>query len=93
MKQEEGHSAEQLTAERVINVHTTKPYDWVIENIFNEAQVGRRYVLFDQQAACLALLNDTQVFGLCSGSRTSQIHLISSSSSQTESRCRLPSTP
>ena len=42
MKQEEGITAEQLTAERVINVHTTKPYEWVVENVFREAQVGRR---------------------------------------------------
>ena len=44
MKQEEASPAEQLTAERVINVHTTKPYEWVLENVFSEAKVGRRYV-------------------------------------------------
>ncbi|EJD03226.1 uncharacterized protein FOMMEDRAFT_168253 [Fomitiporia mediterranea MF3/22] len=45
----------QSIAERVINVHTTKEYDWVLENIFNEAKVGKRRVFFwkaDKPGSC-----------------------------------------
>ena len=48
VKQEEGPTAEQLTAERVINVHTTKPYEWVLENVLSEAQCGRRWVHYQR---------------------------------------------
>ncbi|KAL5528206.1 hypothetical protein ACEPAF_7342 [Sanghuangporus sanghuang] len=50
------NSVPMSVAERVINVHTTKSFEWVVDNIFNEEKCGKRNkVLFwksDKPGSC-----------------------------------------